>query len=74
MAERARRRRYDAAVLLPLLGAITMLPPVIGLFAAPIRIAGVPLIVLWLFGSWLVGILAIWRLSRLLDVPPPPER
>lgn len=66
---RARKRRYDGAVILPVFAALLMLPPFVGLFAAPVTVFGVPLIVVWLFGLWLALILIAWRLSRLLTQP-----
>ena len=63
---RARKRRYDGAVFLPVFAALLILPPFVGLFAQPVTLFGLPLIVVWLFGSWLAVIFAAWRLSRLL--------
>lgn len=60
-------RLRDAAVLLPLLGLLAWMPPVIGLFDASGRILGVPLIVAWLFGVWLVLIVVAFWFSRRLD-------
>ena len=42
----------DAASLLPVAAAILLLPPVIVVFAAPVLIAGIPLIVVYVFGVW----------------------
>ncbi len=63
---RTRKRRYDGALVLPVLAAVLMLPPFIGLAAAPVDVAGVPLIVLWLFGLWLALIVVARFLARLL--------
>ena len=46
-------RLQAAAVLLPCIGLFLVMPPVIGLFAVPRDVAGIPLIVLYLFGVWL---------------------
>ena len=68
-------RAQQAAVLLPLLGVVLLLPPFIALFVAPVAVAGVPLIVAYLFGAWglLIG-LALWLARRLAprDAEPPP--
>lgn len=56
----------DAALVLPLMGAFLLLPPLTDLFMAPVRIAGIPLIVLYIFGVWLGLILvALWLAGRL---------
>ena len=61
-------RLRDAAVVLPLLGLFAWMPPLIGLFTASGRVLGVPLIVAWLFGIWLVLIIAAFWFSRRLDI------
>lgn len=64
----------DAALILPLLGAFLLLPPLTDLFVAPMRIAGIPLIVLYLFGVWLGLILVALWLARRLRGPEPGGR
>ena len=60
-------RVRDAAVVLPLLAVFLLMPPVITLFTGPQTVAGVPLIVVYLFGVWLALIVAAallaWRLG-----------
>lgn len=63
-------RVHDAARLLPLLGAILLMPPVITLFVANVNIGGVPLIVVYLFCTWLTLIVCAAWLSRRLAAPP----
>jgi hypothetical protein len=46
-------RLRDAAAALPLLGLVLLMPPVVTLFAAALDVAGIPLIVVYLFGVWL---------------------
>lgn len=59
-------RVHDAARLLPLLGAVLLMPPIITLFVANVSIGGVPLIVVYLFGTWLALIVcAVWLSRRL---------
>ncbi len=60
------RVRHAAAVL-PLLGAFLLLPPLIALFTAPLRVFGMPLIVLYLFAVWAVLIAAAAWLAHRLD-------
>jgi hypothetical protein len=61
----------DAAVVLPLFGAFLLMPPVISLFAAPMAIWHVPLIVLYIFGVWAGLILCAILLARHLASTPP---
>jgi len=66
-------RVHDAARLLPILGAVLLMPPVITLFVANTAIGGVPLIVIYLFGTWLARIAcAAWLARRL--APPESDR
>lgn len=51
VSERKARVR-DAARVLPFVGLFLLLPPVIALFAGQAAVAGVPLIVVYLFGVW----------------------
>ncbi len=59
-AERVR----DAATLLPFAAAILLLPPFILLFAVPVIVAGIPLIVLYIFAVWAAVVLATWWVAR----------
>ncbi|MEL6583358.1 MAG: hypothetical protein AAFQ36_05960 [Pseudomonadota bacterium] len=65
--KRDRSRRHDAALLVPLGGAIALLPPFAGFFARPGEVFGLPLVVVYLFGVWLAIILVSIRLTRLLQ-------
>ena len=69
--ERSERARQAAGVL-PVLGLFLLIPPVIGLFAAPVDVAGVPLVVVYLFAVWLGLALAAALLGRFLELPAPP--
>jgi hypothetical protein len=71
-------RARDAARLLPFIGLFLLLPPVIALFAVPVDVLGVPLLVLYLFSVWLGLIVAAALLARALapqgwtaENPPP---
>ena len=71
--DRARGAR-DAASLLPVAAALLLTPPLILIFAAPVTLGGVPLIVLYLFGVWAAVVVAALALSRRLrgvaEAPP----
>jgi hypothetical protein len=65
----------DAATLLPVAAAVLLLPPFILVFSAPVLVAGVPLIVIYVFGVWAAVILSAWLLSRRhARVPDDPHR
>lgn len=69
-------RLRDAAVVLPLVGLFLLMPPVITLFVRPAEVAGVPLIVAYLFGVWLalIGCAALLGRRVAPDVAPDPGR
>lgn len=75
MTERSFRtsKAPDAAVVLPVFGMFLLLPPAISLFAAPVVIWGVPLIVLYVFGIWAGLIVCAALLARRLDSPLSPQ-
>jgi len=57
---------HDAARVLPMVGVVLLMPPVVTLFAADAAIGGVPLIVVYLFCTWLALIgCAAWLARRL---------
>lgn len=60
-------RVRDAAGLLPIAASIMLLPPFILLFAAPVTIAGIPLIALYVFALWAGIVLCAFFLSRRLE-------
>lgn len=66
------QRAREAAGLLPFLGLFLLMPPVLGLFATPAELAGVPLIVLYVFAVWLGLVLTAALLGRWLHQPAPP--
>ena len=61
-----RQRVRDAATVLPFAAAILLMPPLIGIFAAPIVLGGFPLIVLYVFCVWAAIIVAAFALARRL--------
>lgn len=46
------RNVRDAAAILPVAAIFLLLPPAILIFSAPVLIAGIPLIVLYVYGVW----------------------
>lgn len=66
-------RLRDAAVVLPLVGLFLLMPPVITLFVRPANVAGVPLIVAYLFGVWLALIGCAALLGRRIAPDAAPD-
>lgn len=66
------RRARDAAGILPFVGIVLLFPPFVYIFAAPVLVAGVPLIVVYVFGVWAALILVAFLVSRML-APGPAE-
>ncbi len=64
-ALRARRLR-EVAVLLPLGGIVLTMPPMASVFALPVRLGGVPLVVGYIFLVWALLILAARAIGRRL--------
>jgi hypothetical protein len=56
----------DAATALPFLATILLMPPVILVFVAPLKIAGIPLIVFYLFSVWAAVIAAAFVVAQRL--------
>ncbi len=59
-------RAVDAAKALPALGVFLLMPPTITLFAVLADVAGIPLIVVYMFGVWLALIACAGLLARRL--------
>lgn len=69
MATPGKQSTRDAGTLLPIVAAILFLPPLTLIFSAPITIAGIPLILVYLFTAWaLVIAAACFLASRLEDI------
>lgn len=64
------RGARDAATILPFLGVVLIVPPLVSIFVAPIRLAGIPLIVVYVFGVWALIIAAAYLVSRRLKPKP----
>ncbi len=59
---RAKRKLRDSAALLPMLGVILLLTPLVSVFSQNTRLGGIPNAVFYIFGVWLMLI----GLTRLL--------
>jgi hypothetical protein len=61
-----RRKLQSAALFLTVFGAMLMMPPLVLLFNAEMRVLGVPTEVIYLFAIWLALIVATrWFSQRL---------
>lgn len=78
--DKAGRGARDAAAVLPFVAIVLLAPPLVLIFAAPVTVVGIPLMVAYLFGVWLVVIVTAFLLSRRLreaeqdhgqDIRPP---
>lgn len=65
-----RRKLQSAMLVLTLLGALLMLPPLVSVFNQPISHWGLPQTVLYLFALWLLLIAGTALLNHF--VPPEP--
>jgi hypothetical protein len=61
------RKARDAGLILPLLGAAALMPPVASAFAIEGRLFGVPVVLLYVFGVWALLILLAVRVARALS-------
>lgn len=69
----------DAAMVLPFVAMLLLMPPLVLIFTAPLHVAGIPLIVLYIFGVWGAVILGAFLTARRLaslreeagDLEPP---
>lgn len=59
-----RQKARDAALLLPLLGLLLLMPPFVGLLQGVAGFAGIPAIALYIFIIWAAMIAAGFLLSR----------
>ncbi|MGE4611084.1 MAG: hypothetical protein AAED33_06785 [Paracoccaceae bacterium] len=68
LAERAfrRRRRHDAALVLPIFGVVIFITPIFTIFTKDVLIFGAPLPFLFIFGFWFLLILMALYMSRRL--------
>ncbi|UJQ95565.1 hypothetical protein [Mariluticola halotolerans] len=69
-----RRKLENAAFVLPLFGAILLIPPLANVFNKDLTIFGVPLEVLYLFAIWCILIVATFFLSHRMSETPAASR
>jgi hypothetical protein len=66
LSESAKRKARDIAGVAPVLFAILIMPPFVHLTAGAPPLAGIPAIVVYLFGIWIaVIVLTAWNVRRL---------
>ncbi|MDF2094442.1 hypothetical protein [Aquibaculum arenosum] len=58
----------DAAVVLPFAMAALLLPPLVLVFARPTLVAGIPLIILYIYSVWALAVLSAFLIARHLDL------
>lgn len=68
------RRREQAAFMLPIAGALLIVPPLLTPFCVPHRVFGAPLNTVYLFSVWLAMILGAVLASRRMPQPDIVER
>ena len=59
-------RTNERAFVLPIAGFLLFVPPLIGLFDGRATVAGIPLVLLYIFGGWMLLIAAARQLARRL--------
>jgi hypothetical protein len=62
-------RTRDAATILPFVASILLMPPLLGVFAAPVTVSGIPLIIVYVFAVWIAIIGTAFLLARKLSHP-----
>jgi len=67
MAAPTSEKTLRLALCLPLFGLFLLMPPALLVFGIPTTIAGVPLIVAYIFGVWAFLIAGAYMLTRRLD-------
>ena len=60
----SRRKLENAALALLVFGAVLIVPPILSIFNVPVRILGVPLVVMYLFMVWITLVGVTLLLSR----------
>lgn len=61
------RSARDTAVLLPFVVLLLLLPPIIVVFSAPQMVAGIPLIVVYIYIVWAASVLVAFLIARRLQ-------
>lgn len=71
---RPNKRLRDAALLLPFAGLLLFLPPYVRIFDQSEKLFGIPLLHLYIFAVWFIGILLTAWVSHWLGKPAKPPR
>lgn len=66
-AQEGRRRLENLALVLPLFGLLLLLPPVLWVFGAPVRLFGLPVELIYVFGVCGLLIAGTALMARRLD-------
>lgn len=66
-----RRKIVSAALFITILGTMLIMPPLARLFEDELRIAGIPVKVIYLFVVWAALIVGAWWLGRNLPSETP---
>lgn len=61
------RRVREFATVLPLVVILLVMPPIVLVFSAPSTLAGIPLIVVYIYGLWAAAIVAALAVARRLE-------
>lgn len=61
-------KRQDLSIIIPAFGIVLLMPLLVNLFIVRVRVFGIPLEIVYLFGVWLFLVGAAVALARLL--PP----
>lgn len=69
-----RKRSEGFAFFAPVVGALMVIPPFVLMFDKQVDLFGIPLIVVYLFGTWLFLICAAFFLSWFLPKTSEPEQ
>ncbi len=60
------RRLRDAAVALPAAGLLLFMPPYVLVFDQPATLFGVPLLLVYIFAAWMIGLILTAVVARRL--------
>jgi hypothetical protein len=70
-SRRASQGARDVAAALPFAALVLLMPPIILIVARPASVAGVPLVIVYIFGVWAAIILAAFLVARVLKGEDP---
>ncbi len=64
-----RKKLNDVQAIVTVLAVLLMMPPIILIFNGAGLIGDIPVVVVFIFGTWLALILVTWYLGRFIDAP-----